>query len=75
MTRPDDFNEWAEVAPGRWAPAIPLPLMGVRKRCDCGQRFWTMPGYRGHYALVHILERGANFRAVPRTQETTDVPR
>jgi hypothetical protein len=40
---------------GDWVPAIPLPFYGLRKRCDCGQRFWTAAGYRGHYALVHIL--------------------
>lgn len=53
------------------APPIPLPMMGVRKRCDdCGRKFWTQAGYRGHYALVHILRRDANFRKVPRTLET-----
>lgn len=41
---------------GRWVPSIPLPLYGVRKRCRCGRRFWTMRGYQGHYALVHILK-------------------
>jgi hypothetical protein len=41
---------------GKWVPAIPLPLFGLRKQCQCGAKFWTMPGYRGHYALVHILE-------------------
>lgn len=40
---------------GEWVPAIPLPLYGVRKECTCGRKFWTMGGYRGHYALVHIL--------------------
>ena len=41
---------------GQWVPAIPLPFYGLRKRCGCGRRFWTEEGYRGHYALVHILE-------------------
>jgi hypothetical protein len=40
---------------GEWVPAIPLPLYGLRKHCTCGRRFWTMGGYRGHYALAHIL--------------------
>ena len=44
---------------GEWVPAIPLPLLGLRKRCRCGETFWTMDGYRGHYALVHILALGA----------------
>lgn len=75
MNTEDDFNEWAEVAPGRWAPAIPLPLMGVRKRCYCGRRFWSMPGYRGHYALAHILERDANFpRSPPNGDDMTTQP-
>jgi hypothetical protein len=41
---------------GQWVPAIPLPFYGLLKRCDCGARFWTARGYRGHYALVHILK-------------------
>lgn len=40
---------------GEWVPAIPLPLYGLRKRCECGRKFWTTGGYRGHYALTHIL--------------------
>lgn len=51
---------------GQWVPAIPLPYHGLRKRCDCGRRFWTMEGYRGHYALAHILERTAKPRQVSR---------
>jgi hypothetical protein len=39
---------------GEWVPAIPLPLFGIRKRCQCGKRFWTLGGYRAHYAYVHI---------------------
>lgn len=45
---------------GEWVPAIPLPLYGLRKRCECGRRFWTTGGYQGHYALAHVLKlRGA----------------
>jgi hypothetical protein len=40
---------------GQWVPAVPLPFFGLRKRCSCGRKFWTMDGYRGHYALCHIL--------------------
>ena len=40
---------------GQWVPAIPLPYHGLRHRCDCGRKFWTMDGYRSHYALRHIL--------------------
>jgi hypothetical protein len=43
---------------GQWVPAIPLPLYGARKHCHCGRRFWTIAGYRGHYALRHILKLG-----------------
>ena len=46
-----------------WVPSIPLPLFIFphRHRCDCGRAFWTLNGYRGHYALAHILhaEMGA----------------
>jgi hypothetical protein len=40
---------------GEWVPSIPLPFQGTRKVCRCGAKFWTMPGYQGHYALEHIL--------------------
>lgn len=40
---------------GEWVPAVPLPFYGLRKRCECGQKFWSAAGYRGHYALAHIL--------------------
>jgi hypothetical protein len=40
---------------GDWVTAIPLPFHGLRKRCTCGRRFWTVAGYRGHYALAHVL--------------------
>jgi hypothetical protein len=39
-----------------WLPAIPLPFQGLRKGCHCGRKFWTMKGYRAHFALTHILE-------------------
>jgi hypothetical protein len=45
----------AQNSRGEWVPAIPLPFFGMRKRCECGRKFWTLDGYRGHYALVHIL--------------------
>lgn len=42
---------------GEWVPAIPEPLRGVWwKQCKCEQEFLTMRGYRGHYALAHILK-------------------
>jgi hypothetical protein len=40
---------------GQWVPGIPLPMYGIRKKCECGNVFWTEKGYRGHYALIHIL--------------------
>jgi hypothetical protein len=40
---------------GNWVQAIPLPLYGLRKQCVCKRRFWTTEGYRGHYALCHVL--------------------
>jgi hypothetical protein len=40
---------------GEWVPAIPVPFYGLRKRCGCGRKFWTAAGYRGHYALRHVL--------------------
>ena len=43
---------------GQWVPSIPLPFYGLRKRCECGRKFWTTDGYRGHYALAHVLHLG-----------------
>jgi hypothetical protein len=51
---------------GKWVPGIPLPFYVfpgylIVLRCGtCRAWFWTMKGYRGHYALLHILklERG-----------------
>lgn len=42
---------------GEWVPAVPVPLFlwPHRHQCRCGEVFWTLRGYRGHYALVHIL--------------------
>jgi hypothetical protein len=42
---------------GEWVPSIPEPFRGLfRKQCQCGERFATVRGYRGHYALAHILK-------------------
>jgi hypothetical protein len=46
---------------GVWVPAIPLGLRLplARHQCQhpgCGRTFWSRSRYRGHYALVHILE-------------------
>ena len=48
----------AQNAAGEWVPALPLPLFIFphRHRCSCGRWFWTMGGYRGHYAVHHILD-------------------
>lgn len=45
-------------ADGEWVPSIPLPLYmwPHRNRCRCGRWFWTEAGYRGHYALAHIIK-------------------
>lgn len=43
---------------GEWVPSIPLPFFGIMKSCHCGRRFWTLAGYRGHYALRHALGLG-----------------
>lgn len=49
---------------GEWIPAIPLPFYFLAyKQCrwykkgekPCDKRFFTLRGYQGHYALVHIL--------------------
>jgi hypothetical protein len=41
---------------GEWVPAIQEPYYGiVMKTCSCGRRFFTIDGYKGHYAYKHIL--------------------
>jgi hypothetical protein len=44
---------------GQWVPAIPLPFYGLKKRCSCGKSYWTIDGYRGHFAYRHILQGNA----------------
>lgn len=45
---------------GDWIPDIPLPIYHIiLKRCPfpgCNQGYFSEPGYRGHYALVHICK-------------------
>jgi hypothetical protein len=42
---------------GQWVPSIPLPGYSLfRKVCWCKRGFWTMRGYRGHFALAHIVK-------------------
>lgn len=47
---------------GKRTTAIPAPTSSrfpllPRYRCrECQAAYWTRPGYRGHYALAHILE-------------------
>lgn len=45
----------AENSRGEWVPAIPLPYIGIRNKCHCGKKFWTLERYREHYALHHVL--------------------
>ena len=41
---------------GLFVPAIPIPFyFAIRKGCHCGEKFWTDEGYKGHYAIKHIL--------------------
>ena len=41
---------------GEWVTCIEVPYFLIfRKRCRCGRKFWTMKGYKEHYALTHIL--------------------
>lgn len=40
---------------GEYVPAIPLPFYGVRKKCQCGRKFWTIRNYEEHYAYDHIV--------------------
>ena len=53
-----DYNRGAQVKNERdeWVPAIPYPyFLAIRKRCDCGKKFWFYRNYEAHYALEHIL--------------------
>lgn len=44
---------------GEWVPAIPEPYYHLlRKECymdNCHEKFWTILGYRSHFALRHIM--------------------
>jgi hypothetical protein len=52
----------AKNARGEWVPAIPLPIYRLwLKECPgCGASFYTTEGYRGHYALRHIIDPDAS---------------
>lgn len=50
-----DFSVSVQNARGEWVSAIPQPFYGLRYKCGCGRSFWTVAGYKGHYALAHIL--------------------
>lgn len=41
---------------GEWVAPIPLAyrVYGLHQ-CECGRRFLRGAGYRGHYALAHIM--------------------
>lgn len=43
---------------GQWVPAVPAPYFRfIGFSCPkCKERYWTMKGYQGHYALKHILD-------------------
>lgn len=43
---------------GFWVPVIPWAVHNLRHKCHCGRAYWTKEGYRGHYALTHILGDG-----------------
>lgn len=56
MEKEYDTQTSAQNKYGEWVPAIPWPYMRrFRYICPCGTGFWTMEGFRGHYALKHIL--------------------
>ena len=38
---------------GSWSTAIPLPLYGLKKRCNCGKSFWRESNYEKHYIAQH----------------------
>lgn len=40
---------------GEWVPLIPIPFYGVKKMCQCGEKFWFKENYEAHYALKHII--------------------
>jgi hypothetical protein len=52
------FRVTAKNLDGQWVPDIPVPywILFGKKCAQCGKNFWTMRGYRGHYALAHILK-------------------
>lgn len=61
-------NMYVELRPtfenerGQWVVAIPEPYFKlIRKRCECGKLFWTMEGYKGHFALRHIIDPKLKF--------------
>ena len=40
---------------GLWVEAIPLPFYGIRKRCECGRKFWRESDYRRHWRYENTM--------------------
>lgn len=47
-----DNTTWSQNDDGTWSEAIPL-VYGLRKKCNCGQKFWSMKSYEYHYRSNH----------------------
>lgn len=48
---------------GTWSEAVPLPFLGMKKGCQCGQKFWRLSTYREHYKQQHT--DGLAYNRVP----------
>lgn len=57
-TQWDDETVMTRNREGQEVPSIPLPFyVYFGNKCGtCKAWFWTLKGYRGHYALQHILK-------------------
>ncbi len=46
-------GNWQLNPDGYWTEAIPMPLFGLRKQCQCGKKFFRLDNYHTHYIAAH----------------------
>lgn len=56
-------GNWQQNPDGNWSKAIPLPLYGFKKTCQCGKSFWKEANYRKHYQQMHT--DGVSYKRTP----------
>lgn len=56
-------GSWQQNLDGTWSEAVPLPLYGLKKKCQCGKSFWKEANYVKHYLKAHT--NGKKYNRTP----------